>query len=71
MSDVLKKTEEFTALYNRAFQDFGTRALWNVRRLANPTPEEALAITRQLRAEGNLPARRLAEQLERACHGAL
>jgi hypothetical protein len=63
--------EDFRVLYRRAFEAFGARALWNVRRLENPTPADALAITRSLRVEGDLAARRLAEQIEKACHGAL
>jgi hypothetical protein len=33
----------------------------------NPTPADALAITYSLRVEGDLRARRLAEQIEQAC----
>lgn len=64
-------TQDVAALYQRAFEEFGTRALWNVRRLKHPTRADALAITRALRIEGNLAARRLAEQIERACRDAL
>jgi hypothetical protein len=62
---------EFEDLYHRAFADFKLRALWNVRELQHPSPEEALTITRNLRVEGDLRARRLAEQIERACRAAL
>ncbi len=62
---------EFEALYHRAFTDFKLRALWNVRELEHPTPEEALIITPSLRVEGDLNARRLAEQIEQACRAAL
>jgi hypothetical protein len=62
---------EFENLYHRAFADYRLRALWNVRELEHPTAEEALSITRNLRIEGDLNARRLAEQIERACHAAL
>ncbi len=62
---------EFEALYHRAFTDYGLRALWNVREIQHPSAEEALSITRNLRVEGDLSARRLAEQLERACRAAL
>ena len=58
---------DFEALYHRAFTDYRVRALWNLRELDHPTPEEALAITRRLRVEGDLNARGLAEQIERAC----
>ncbi len=52
------------ALYARAFDEYGTRALWNMRRFEEPEPSDVLAMTRQLRIEGNLSARRLAEQIE-------
>ena len=62
---------EFEALYHRAFADYKVRALWNLSEIEHPTPAEALIITRSLRTEGDLNARRLAEQIERACHAAL
>ena len=61
----------FATLYRRAFAEFGTLALWNLRRLETPTPEDALVVARALRIEGNLAARRLAEEMERACHAAV
>jgi hypothetical protein len=42
-----------------------------VRELEHPTAEEALVITRSLRVEGDLNARRLAEEIERVCRAAL
>jgi hypothetical protein len=59
--------EEFVSLYRSAFREFGGRALWNVRELENPNPDDALVIARYLRIEGNLAARRLAERIERLC----
>lgn len=67
MNDKPMASEDFTSLYRRAFQEYGCRALWNVRELANPSPKDALAITSSLRLEGDLKARRLAEQIEQAC----
>jgi len=61
---------EYVQLYERAFREFGTMALWSSRPVPNPTPADALAITRSLRVEGNLDARRLAEQIEQACRAA-
>ncbi len=58
---------EIARLYHEAFEKYGTLALWNVRHFPDPTPGQALAITRQLRFEGNLGARRQAERLERLC----
>ena len=66
MSQQAIETEDFVALYREAFEKFGGMALWNVRQFEEPTPEDALAITRNLRFEGNLNARRLAERIERA-----
>jgi hypothetical protein len=62
---------EILALYRRAFAEFRSRALWNVRELEDPTIEEILAITRQLRTEGDMRARRLAEQIEEAARADL
>lgn len=61
----------YEALYHRAFAEYEIHALWNHRELEHPTPAEALTITRSLRIEGNLEARRLAEQIERACRAAV
>jgi hypothetical protein len=47
------------------------RALWNVREFEHPTVKQALAITRQLRTEGDMHARRLAEQIEEAARAHL
>jgi hypothetical protein len=71
MSTETEQIEEFLTLYRRAFKDYGCRALWNVRELEAPGPEDALAITRSLRVEGDLKARRLAEQIEKACRAAV
>lgn len=57
--------QDWPALYRRAFAEFGGRALWNLRELDKPTPRDALVVARQLRIEGNLSARALAERLER------
>jgi len=61
---------DFAALYRRAFAEYGTRALWNKRPLEAPKPEDALVVARALRIEGGREARRLAEQIERACGAA-
>jgi hypothetical protein len=67
-----KPTEqEIVRLYRRAFTEFGSRALWNIRQYDDPTPEQMLAITRQLRTEGDANARRLAEQIEQAARAHL
>ena len=58
---------DFVSLYRQAFAAYGTRALWNKRVLENPTKEDALVVARALRVEGNRDARKLAEQIERAC----
>lgn len=51
---------EYVSLYHRAFKEFGAMALGSTRQFPDPTPEDALAITRSLRVEGDLKARRLA-----------
>jgi len=62
---------DFVSLYRRAFREFGTLALWNKRFLEEPAIEDALVIARALRIEGNLSARRLAEQIEQACRASI
>ena len=62
--------EDFVSLYRRAFEEYGASALWSSRPVPNPSCEDALAITRSLRVEGDLNARRLAEQIEKACRAA-
>jgi hypothetical protein len=59
--------QDFASLYRRAFQDYGTSALWSSRAVPDPSREDAMAITRSLRVEGDLRARRLAELIEEAC----
>jgi hypothetical protein len=70
MSARPEKPDDLAALYRRAFADFGATALWSSRPVPDPTPADALAITRSLRVEGDLRARRLAEQIEQACRRA-
>ena len=62
---------EIVGLYRRAFARFGTRALWNIQELEDPTVEQVLAITRQLRIEGDMDARCLAEEIEEAARAHL
>jgi hypothetical protein len=62
---------DFAALYRRAFAEYGSLALWNMRSFESPTPDDALVVARALRCEGNLKARRLAEEIEQACRATL
>jgi len=62
---------DFVRLYRQTFKEYGTRALWNKRVLAEPTREDALVVVRALRVEGNRTARQLAEQIERTCRAAV
>jgi hypothetical protein len=64
------KSADYLSLYRKAFSEYRSRALWNVRAFESPSPEDALAVARQLRIEGNLEARFLAEEIERACSAA-
>lgn len=47
------------------------RALWNIKEYDKPTVPQMLAITRRLRTEGEMAARRLAEQIEKAARADL
>jgi len=67
MSTAPTQPEDFAILYRRAFEDFGASALWSSFPVRDPTPADALAITHSLRVEGDMRARRLAEQIEKAC----
>lgn len=62
---------EYIALYQQAFAEYGSHALWNIRALQAPSPEDAFVVARALRTEGDLIARRLAERIEQACHAAV
>jgi hypothetical protein len=59
--------DNFANLYRRAFAQYRTQALWNMRPIEDPTPADALAITKALRTHGGMEGRRLAEQIERVC----
>jgi len=61
------RTNELGTLYQQAFRDFGSIALWNMRPVKDPTPADALAITRALRTYGHMDGRRLAERIEALC----
>jgi hypothetical protein len=63
----MEKEDDFAILYRRAFAEYGTQALWNLRSIEEPTPADALAITKALRTHGGMGGRRLAEQIERVC----
>jgi hypothetical protein len=65
------KPPDFASLYHRAFAEYGALALWNMRSFEAPSPEDALVVARALRLEGNLQARRLAEEIEHACRAAI
>ena len=67
MNDARPETETPATLYRRAFAEYGTQALWNMRPIEDPTPADALAITKALRTHGGMEGRRLAERIERVC----
>ena len=71
MTEPIPRPTDFAILYRRAFEEFGASALWSSTAVPDPTPADALAITYTLRVEGDLQARRLAEQIEQACRAAL
>jgi hypothetical protein len=70
-SESLVESAEFMALYRRAFAEYGAQALWNVRALDAPMPEDGLVVARALRVEGDMGARFLAEEIERVCRADL
>jgi hypothetical protein len=62
---------EMVTLYRRAFAEYRAQALWNLRVFESPTPEDALVVARALRVDGEMRARALAEEIERACLAAI
>jgi hypothetical protein len=62
--------DDWKALYREAFRRYKGMCLWNMRELSEPSAGVALATARQLRYEGDMEARRLAERIERAVHAA-
>lgn len=66
MNDASQHQRTLSRLYERAFAEFGAAALWNRRQVADPSPGDALAVARALRREGDMNARRLAEEIEAA-----
>jgi hypothetical protein len=67
MSTEPTQPEDLASLYRRAFAEYGVRALWNMRPVEEPTPADALAITKALRTHGRTDGRRLAERIEALC----
>jgi hypothetical protein len=64
------QSEQIAALYRRAFAEYKSQALWSTRAFDEPTVEDALIVARELRIEGDLRARALAEEIEQACGAA-
>jgi hypothetical protein len=64
-------SDDLRALYRQVFDVYGTRALWSSRPVDQPTVADLLAITESLRVEGDLTARRLAEEIEQTCRAAV
>ena len=63
--------ENLRVLHRQAFHEYGLRALWSSRPVAEPTIADVLAITESLRVEGGVAGRRLAEQIVITCRAAL
>ena len=70
MTDKITGPDELVSLYRRAFAEYGSRALWNMRPVVKPVAGDALAITQALRTHGSMDGRRLAERIEQLCRAA-
>lgn len=70
MTDAAAPVANYRTLYARAFDEFGAMALWNTRRLDDPSPADALVVAKALRVDGNRAARYLAEAIEQASRAA-
>ena len=53
-----------TEAYNQAWVQYEAQCLWNVRRVAHPTPEDARDVAQRLRQYGDMSARRLATRID-------
>lgn len=62
-------TTALKELYDEAFSRFRSAALWNLRQLTSPEPEDVLVVAKRLRTDGNMDARRLAERIESITNG--
>jgi hypothetical protein len=71
MGNQTQLPETLERLYRRAFNEYGARALWFMRALEHPAPDDALVVARALRISGDREARRLAEQIEQTCRAAV
>jgi hypothetical protein len=63
--------DDIVSLYRKAFQDYGTQALWSRMPSDRPTIAQALVVAESLRREGDMKARPLAVAIEDACRAAL
>lgn len=52
--------------YNKAWDLYEARCLWNVRRETHPSPQQARFIANKLRQHGDMNARKLASRIESA-----
>jgi len=59
--------EQLEELCRRAYAQYGVQALWSFREIEHPSPGHARVIARALRVEGDMKARFLAEEIEKAC----
>jgi len=55
---------DLLALYNQAFEQFGTAALWSCRHIPNPTVADVLVISGYLRRNGTMKCRELIGLIE-------
>lgn len=69
-SEPIVESADWAALYHEAFRRFKHRCLWNLQELEDPEPGVALRVAHQLRYEGDMESRQLAERIERAVHAA-
>lgn len=60
----LPASAELTEHYNKAWELYQARCLWNVRREPHPTPGDARFVAYRLRQHGNMEARKLATRIE-------
>lgn len=61
---IVEASPSLVQAYDQAWARYEARCLWNVRRVAHPTLEDARDVAERLRQYGDMSARRLATQIE-------
>jgi hypothetical protein len=62
---------EIASLYHEAFDRYELQCFWSTRRMAEPKFSDVIDAVGRLKRDGDMVARRLAVQIEKAAYAAL